>query len=302
MKGRSAGRALAGLSLAAAVVLLLSPSGRPPAGVMWEAAGRSAHVVLFAGLAWTVGRCMPGKWRGVPLWIGLALLAGIVEWVQPYVSRSGDGLDAGLGIAGAGVVCWTWTFHRKNVIRLAGILLLVLAPLLCTVGCLHSERQAFPVLLAPDSLWARRGWTLNAVRLAPNGEHGLRVEMNVLGKEDPSGIYPGLFRTPAHPDWTGGNDLTVQVYWPSASAAMLAVRVDDRPGNPPYHERFQQEFAVTPGWNSVQVPAGMLERTSGGRPMNLADIRKWGVFLVSGSPFGYFELGEVKLEPVQEGP
>jgi len=90
--------------------------------------------------------------------------------------------------------------------------------------------------------------------------------------------------------------LTTDVYWPGPESAVLVVRVDDRPGNPPYWDRFQREMNITQGWNRIWIPAAELAATSGGRPMNLQRISLWGVFLVGTESFDYVLLGPVELE------
>ena len=96
--------------------------------------------------------------------------------------------------------------------------------------------------------------------------------------------------------------MQVDLFWPEAWPAVFAVRVDDRPGNPPYAERFQKEFAVTQGWNAVRIPAGEIAQTAGGRPTRLDQVRQWGVFLVSDVPFDYFSVGIVHVELQEEQP
>ena len=72
--------------------------------------------------------------------------------------------------------------------------------------------------------------------------------------------------------------------------------MDDLPGNPPYAERFQREFAVTQGWNHVKIPAAQWGTASGGRAMNVEAIRQWGLFLVSATEgFDYFLFAPVRL-------
>jgi hypothetical protein len=92
------------------------------------------------------------------------------------------------------------------------------------------------------------------------------------------------------------------VFWPGPDPGTLAVRIDDQPGSPPYADRFQHEFTVTQGWNRVHVPRAGWERKSGGRPMDVAKIHSWGVFLVSAPTFDYFLLDAVQLEARREAP
>jgi hypothetical protein len=164
---------------------------------------------------------------------------------------------------------------------------------------LGMECQAFPVLAAPGACWAGRNWTLNGVELSVAPGNEFRLDR---GPGDPPVPYPGVFRTPVCSDWRGMQSFQTEIFWPNERPALFAVRVDDRPGNPPYADRFQQEFAVTQGWNAVRIPAAALSRTTGGRPLQQDAIRHWGVFLVSGSPFDYFSMGMVRLVMQQEDP
>ena len=163
------------------------------------------------------------------------------------------------------------------------------------------EMRAFPVLAEPGPAWAERGWTENGVRMISLSGDGFRVEADPVSAGAGT-AYPGIFRSPACSDWSGAEALRARLFWPAPNQVFFALRVDDRPGNAPYADRFQLEFAVTQGWNSVEVPVEDLRRTSGGRPMDLSSIRHWGVFLVSDSPFDYFLLGSVSLDLLQERP
>ena len=96
--------------------------------------------------------------------------------------------------------------------------------------------------------------------------------------------------------------MQVDLFWPESLPAVFAVRVDDRPGNPPYAERFQKEFAVAQGWNAVRISAEEIAQAAGGRPLRLDQVRQWGVFLVSDIPFDYFLVGTVRLEMQEEKP
>ena len=167
---------------------------------------------------------------------------------------------------------------------------------------LRLEVRAFPVLADSALRWSRRGWTLNAVRISSAISAGLRVDAEAESKAGPPGIYPGLFRAPACADWRGAEALRAELFWPAPEPVVFAIRVDDQPGNPAYAERFQREFSVTQGWNSVRIPAAELEQTSGGRPLRLESIRQWGVFLVSDKPMDYFLLGTVRLDLQPESP
>ena len=291
--------ALAGT--AAVAVLLLMPLPASPEGSLRAAAGDAAHVWLFAALAWLWGRILPGSKPGLPLWLALALLAAGLEWLQTLTGRSVRLADGLMGAAGAACICATGAAQRfRRRMRWGALLILCLAPLAWSLTLAGLESRAFPVLAAPNAAWVRHGWTLNGVRLVFTAKDGLRFERDPV----PGGnrFYPGAFRASRHGDWRGVQSFRASLYWPMEMPAVFAVRVDDRPGNPPYADRFQREFAVSQGWNSVSIPAAELQRTASGRLLTLGSGRQWGVFLVSEVPFDYFLVGPVRLELQKETP
>ena len=161
------------------------------------------------------------------------------------------------------------------------------------------ETRAFPVLAQPGSRWADRGWTLNGVDLRIVREEGFKLSPSSGAT---TFAYPGFFREPIRQDWRGIRALQTDLFWPGPTSAVFAVRVDDRPGNSPYADRFQREFAVTQGWNAVSIPVAEIQRTSGGRPMRLDHVWQWGVFLVSDVSFDYFLVSTVRLDLPEEKP
>lgn len=302
MRSGRRGWRTAALGAAAALVLLLTPLPLPPGGRMWQALGGGMHALLFAGLAWTAGRYLPDRLRAGVLLGALALFSAGVEWLQPHVGRSAELLDWLYGVGGAACICSTWHMRRTFGLRWVAVIALVLFPLGWELAMWRTEIRAFPVLAAPGSFWSGRGWTLNSVRISASSENHFRVITRPVMGAGHSAAYPGLFRVPAGSDWRRMESLQAAVFWPGPEPAGFAFRVDDRPGNPPYAERFQFEFAVTQGWNAVHIPAEELGRTFGGRAMRLDSICQWGVFLVSDVPFDYFSLGPVRLNLKQEHP
>lgn len=300
MRTHRRGWVAAAVASAAAVLLLLWPVALPPDSFLWHAAGGSAHVLLFAGLAWVWGRQLPVPLRGWVLWGALAVFSAGAEWIQPRMGRSAEWTDWFYGAAAAAVICGTWTWTRP-VWRRAGMLLLCVFPLAWSATLVYMEMRVFPVLAEPGSVWTERGWTENGVRMISVSGEGFRVEADPVSAGEGT-AYPGVFRSTACSDWRGAESLRASLFWPATNQVFFALRVDDRAGNAPYADRFQLEFAVTQGWNSVRVPVEDLRRTSGGRPMDLSSIRHWGVFLVSDSPFDYFLLGSVSLDLLQERP
>jgi len=286
----------------AVLLLLLFPFRIPPGDPLFQAFGSMAHVLLFAGLALLWGLCLPQWARGLLLWSGLALLAALMEWTQPWMGRSAEGTDWLFGAAGAACICSTAWMRFRPGLRWVLLITLCLLPLGWISGLQLLERRAFPLLLDPAAGWARYGWTLNGVSLSSFDPESLRVEMLPRREGEDPAAYPGLFRSASHPDWSHAHSFQTELFWPASTPAIFAVRMDDHRGNPPYAERFQKEFAVTQGWNSVWIAADELRQTSGGAPLHLEHMAQWGVFLVSDTPFDYFLLAAVRLELQQEEP
>ena len=281
----------------AAVFLLLLVPVRLPAGERWvEAWSAGAHVSLFAALAWLWGRGLPGRSRGWRLWGGLAAVAAAVEGLQLWTGRSVGWTDWCSGAAGAACVCATW--RVRGGIRLLAVLALAFLPAAWEAALQILEKRDFPILADPARRWAGRGWIENGGRLRRE-EEGFRFL-----SDDPTtpAAYPGVFRVPAAKDWRRIEALDTSLYWPGKKPAVMGLRVDDQPGQPPYADRFQREFSVTQGWNRVRIPVRELGRTADGRPLRLDGIRRWGVFLVSGEAFDYFLLGPVRLTLQEETP
>jgi hypothetical protein len=280
----------------AVVAVLTVPFGFGHPYPFCKAAGFSAHVLLFASLAWIVERTWTGqaaKW----MFFILVVLAPAMELVQPLVGRSGEWQDALWGVLGVAWVAATGRLRLWGWVRLFGAGCLAALPPAWEGGMWRQEIRAFPALVRPGARWSEQRWELNDLRLSAAGHAGyLRCERRTGRRPEDKLTYPGLFRTPASSDWREMVALCASVYWPGPDSAIFALRVDDRHGNPPYPDRFQREFSATQGWNEVRVSAEEMRRTSGGRPMDLGEIRRWGVFLVEGGPFDYFLLGPVYLE------
>lgn len=283
---------------AVVLLLLLLPIGLASGGHVKSALGGAAHVLLFALVAWLWGRLLPRRRRGWALWLAVAATAATVEGFQSWFGRSAEVVDWLYGVSGAAWVCVTWRM-QKTGLRVAGVVIVAAFPLVWEAVMVAQEVRAFPVLAAPDVRWAGRGWLENGGHLRREAE-GFRFtpESEQVGSES----YPGVFREPVVRDWRQMTALESSIYWPGEASAIMGLRVDDRRGNPPYAERFQQEFTVTQGWNQIWIPIEAMSRTSGGRPFQLDHVVHWGVFLVSDVPVDYFLIRSVQLLVPEEQP
>ena len=297
MRPRLGGWATAAGS-AAVLLLLLLPIDLAPGGHAKPAAYGAAHVLLFALLAWMWGHQLPRQRRGWPLWLAVAATAATVEVLQSWFGRSAEVVDWLYGSVGAAWICVTWRMY-KTWLRVAGVLVVALFPLVWEVAMVAQEAHAFPVLATPDARWAGRGWLENGGQLRREAA-GFRFSLDL--EQAKTEGYPGVFREPAVREWRQMEALESAIYWPKEAPAIMGLRVDDRRGNPSYAERFQREFAVTQGWNQIRIAVEELSRTSAGQPFHLEHVVHWGVFLVSDVTVDYFLIRSVQLTMPKEQP
>ena len=287
---------LAALGSLAILLAFVAPVSIEQMGPYGVAVAKTAHIGLFACLAWLWGRPgRAGNARPLRLWLLLLLLAGVIEGLQHWTGRNADWRDILWGGLGAGWFCFFRNL-RPRLIPPVLLLCFLAVPFAWTGWHLHQETRAFPVLAHSAQSWARRGWKETGGSLVFEEAHFRFVPAAQAGSAD----YPGIFRRPHSADWRTARALTACVYWPHDKPAVFALRIDDRREQPAYEDRFQTEFAVTQGWNRISIPSGQFSKTSGGRPMNLEQVTRWGLFLVSDTDFDYFLFSTVQLLLVKD--
>ncbi len=125
---------------------------------MGHAAAGAVHVLLFAGLARAAGSVWPERISRGFLWLGLALLAAVVETIQPLVGRSAGWADWLYGAGGAACLCGGWPLRPGTRRRWVALGALALFPPVWEAAMWHQEIRAFPVLAQSGAWWARRSW------------------------------------------------------------------------------------------------------------------------------------------------
>lgn len=296
-------RRLAWAATAAAVWLLFWPFAPDMGGRRVAGFDKAIHAWLFGGLAWAWGRVLGAVDAGAAerkrRWTlagGLAAATVVVEVAQPLTGRGFDLLDAAAGCAG--IAATTLLRGARFGWLAAALFALGVGWMARGLWLLGTEWRAFPVLAAGGGgCWAE-DWHLRGVTGESTPE-GLRM---VLAPEGPK-RWRGAFRVPARRDWSRLGDWVLRVDWGGTEETTLVVRLDDRRQKmPPYAERFQREWRVSPGWNELVIPRAEWTRTSGGSPLDASDIARWGVFLLTPADFEHWTLGQTQLEPPNERP
>ena len=296
------------LLLAAAVLLLLLflPDVRRPEDRLLAAFEDLLHFPLFLAVAILVLRSRTEsvltRGSAVRAAGGLILTAAAVEVIQPFLGRTGQWTDAVLG--GCGVLAGLamdgafragWTARGMVCVGVAFVCGLVAVAAPCGVVLDRSRaRRDFPRLASFESALELGRWKVAGCRVqrvssfAAHGKYALKICASETDE------YPGLFLTDLSGSWTGMARLCVQVYVPSTNALVLWMRADDK-AHPPYQDRYQQAFELSPGSNRICVSLADF-RTPRRRTLDLTRLKTWGLFLEEAASGGLFYVDDVVLE------
>lgn len=231
-----------------------------------------------------------GRWRLAWVAGALLVLGAASEAIQPLFGRSGEVGDVVFDVAGG----MTAALFLTGRYRMGVVLLVVLlaAPFLDTAWLIRSERAAGLALQVPGERWSAWGWTGTGVKCKRDDDEMIVVRPS----EKEWAEYPGLFRFVQQRDWRGTAGIRLRIWWPEEEeeGGLMGLRVDDIRGEPEYADRYQTEFRVQPGWNTVEIRDGWLE-TPGGGELNREQVMKWGVFLIGAGDWTEWRMGLVEL-------
>ncbi len=109
------------------------------------------------------------------------------------------------------------------------------------------------------------------------GRHSLRVGFTT---ERYSGISLKYF---PH-DWQQYKGLGFSAFNPAEQSLAITCRVHDalhKEKGQKYSDRFNRRFVLHTGWNDIEIPMVEISKIPAGREMDLADIRRVGIFATS---------------------
>ena len=234
----------------------------------------------------------------------LIILAGILELFQPFFGRSGDIRDflyACLGVFFA-LSIWIGCTRAGLKTRAFFISLAMLSffsafiPLLLIRFDCHKAMRNFPQLADFESRLEFLRWDCNDCdirRVEEYATHGrYAAEVDIQADSD---RYPGIFLSEMPSDWQQVERLCFDLVFPLSGQHMLWIRIDDRPDQPVFCERFQKNIMVTQGLNRIVVSRSGFEKTSGGRLMDLSNIQQIGIFLDKSVPGMIFYVDNIRL-------
>lgn len=109
-------------------------------------------------------------------------------------------------------------------------------------------------------------------------EHATRGRSSLKLELFPSD-FPGLSPMLEDNDWRGFKQLAFDIFNTEAQAIRITVRIDDTAGFPNYEDRYNREFSLKPGRNTVVIPFETLVTSGTQRRLDLKRIYRLLVFM-----------------------
>ena len=277
--------------LPVAAVLLFLPIEPLTRGRLADFLHDFLHVPLFGGFTYLLLR-IAGKPDRAGLRAGLLtgvmiLLSVLVEMAQPFTGREGGLRDVLLGAAGCLAALMLYMSvrgasarTRRTSAAAAAVLVLVAgSPALMYSWDHMAAIRAFPELASFENKlemtrWLSKGCEAAIVRDHVTADrHALKIEVGHTSE-----MYPGVFLAEGPRDWSGYDELVLDVYAPGTWRTPLWVRIDDRPDDPPYDDRGQMAVSLSGGAQEIVLDLRTLAASPGGRPLRLDRIVTLGLF------------------------
>lgn len=266
------------LALMAVMVLSLIPMhfGRYErvAGAIADAGHFWFYLTAYLYLNRVVGH--PKK-----LLVGLILISGAIEFIQPFVDRDGNFQD--FTVSSLGAACGYLVFTSYPILfKLAAIVVCstpLFFPIYGRYDALRYQESLFPEFANfKDNQWASL-WEATSPDKTPSSTLYLTSDRNlavraIAGKEWPGVVYLNQFLS-----WNHFQALEFEVE--SFGASQISLRIDDDGDCKEFNDRFNGSFLLKEGKNQIRVPLEEVRMTKSGRMMNLEKIKRVALFTTS---------------------
>jgi VanZ family protein len=317
-------RWLQALACLAAVVALLTVLCvlRPPQRTQfWDAVFDTGHVLVFGLVALsasgfaavTFPRAAPG-WQYATGVVAALMLGCLVEvWQLWLPGRSFEFVDLANDLVGAlafPVLHAAWAPRqpltgphalRQRFVVLGALALLTasLVPLGLVSRDYRTRNLRFPVLLDFSGGWFERFVHAQASTLRtvppPGGWPPLAAPRRVARIDCRPGPYPGLMLFDPYSDWRGYRVLELDLLLPDPRPVPFVLRVHDRMHDHSFQDRFNRQYLLPPGFQTVRVPLAEIRRGPLTRNLDMAAIAGLILFIPGAASPVTFYVGEIRL-------
>jgi hypothetical protein len=113
-------------------------------------------------------------------------------------------------------------------------------------------------------------------------------------------LYSGATLSYFDGDWTSLRTLKISLYNPGETPLQITCRIHDLrhvDGHEEYEDRFNDNFHLTQGWNSIEIDLDEVEASPANRSMDMSRIHGLGLFVVSLPAPRILYLDNVQLSP-----
>lgn len=115
-------------------------------------------------------------------------------------------------------------------------------------------------------------WFQLSDRHATKGKKSLKVELY------PPAEYPGLKFVGLKGQWKGARYLLLDIFNPTGKDLTMTIRIDDRPGHPPYEDRVNHRVVLKPGQNTVVLDLAKLRTSGTDRALEPKNVHRFLLF------------------------
>lgn len=300
-----------GILLGLTIALCLMPSGHEVEHDVRKRLADLFHIPLFGGLALALIALAVRDGRTIravllPTLGGTALLAIVIEVVQPLTGRSASLEDALNGLAGILLAGLAALLHERR----AGLLpwmtalsLTILAfvaaglPLVRAVSLHRARTHALPRIASFEEPWEAHFFepsepNKSELALVPApGRSGTALRFAAI-----PGAYRGVAYRAQGLSLEGWSSLVFAVYLEGASEGGINVRIDDDEDCREHDNRFNKTIPVKPGWNEVRIEVDEVRAGPQNRTLNVTAIDRIVFFLTPDDDAPGLILDDIRLE------
>jgi hypothetical protein len=137
--------------------------------------------------------------------------------------------------------------------------------------------------------WECHKWFERSEAHVTSGKYSLKVML-------PPGQYPGINFREVPEDWSKSNCFKMDAFNPSEERFNFHVRIDDHKSGWEYAHRFDTDFELKPGMNSISIPMDSIKTNINHRPLNLKKIKRLMVFVPNNNKRREIYIDRIRLE------
>lgn len=301
----------------AGAILIIFTLKLPHDTYLWRETQNLGHTPLFGIVAISILGILTAirdasnqrRWFDYLLaFIGASILGAAVEIAQIWTPGDADIGDLLRDLAGIISFLGVYSLvdnkikspqakpRRKLAIMMISVLILGAAiyPVISLTISYYERNRAFPQIIDFENRWENNYLKIRNVvwkRVDNNfnwpESHGRKIALITFYQT----TYPTFFIEEPYPDWSDYDTLSFGVYSTQDTVIKLTISIEDSGHNMKFEDRYNLNFKVLPGANSINIPLTDIENAPARRTMLMNAIRAIHIFAYKpAAPFSvYFD-------------